>query len=251
MRRILVTGIVILAGMLRPLAALAQDDSAASAFMKCARIAGDAQRLLCYDRLATELIELGISTRGGLPDAQAAAPTTGMEPAAPTTAAEAVSPPTGAVEPRSAMPDRPALADPVAQTPPAPPPTPASAAHAAQTAPAAAQSGTVAAAPASQPDVAGTDQPASGEDDFGIESMEGSIAKDVDRIESRYAGPFEGWDGDTIFELENGQVWQQSQSGRLVYRAENPKIVIKRGMLGGYYLSVDDVNRRVRVKRIK
>jgi len=81
--------------------------------------------------------------------------------------------------------------------------------------------------------------------------MDEGIALDVKRIESRYVGSFEGWSGDTIFELENGQVWQQSQSGRLVYRAQDPKIVIKRGMLGGYYLSVDDVNRRVRVKRLK
>lgn len=31
-----------------------------------------------------------------------------------------------------------------------------------------------------------------------------------DVIESRIEGEFEGWDGDTIFELENGQIWQQS-----------------------------------------
>ena len=48
--------------------AAAQDEGAgttASAFMKCARIANDAQRLSCYDRLATELIELGLSNLGG------------------------------------------------------------------------------------------------------------------------------------------------------------------------------------------
>ena len=30
-------------------------------------------------------------------------------------------------------------------------------------------------------------------------------------IESRIDGQFEGWDGDTLFQLSNGQIWQQTQ----------------------------------------
>jgi len=30
-------------------------------------------------------------------------------------------------------------------------------------------------------------------------------------IESRVDGEFEGWDGETIFPLTNGQIWQQVQ----------------------------------------
>jgi len=67
-------------------AALAQQENAgstASAFMKCARIANDAQRLSCYDRLATELIELGLS------NLETPAPAPAAPPSAPARAAAA------------------------------------------------------------------------------------------------------------------------------------------------------------------
>ena len=176
--------------------AAAESDSAASAFMKCARIASDGQRLLCYDRLATELIELGLSARGGLPESPAP---------------EAAPPASGAAEAPAAG---------------------------AQDAPAA----TSEAADASS---------GSSSDYFGSERIEDGPGNDVDRIQSRYVGEFTGWDGKTIFELENGQVWQQIGSGRMTYRATNPMITIKRAFMGSYLLKVEGRNKSVRVKRIK
>ena len=38
--------------------ALADNQETAASFMKCARIADDARRLGCYDRLATDLIRV-------------------------------------------------------------------------------------------------------------------------------------------------------------------------------------------------
>jgi hypothetical protein len=171
----------------------ADDDTSATAFMKCARIASDPQRLSCYDRLATELIELGVSSAGEA--------TSGMT--------------AGSGPPPAAAPSIPPEAD--KTTPPA------------------------AAANADAP----------GEEGFGVETMKDPEGGDVRFIVSRYVGEFTGWDGKTIFTLENGQVWQQIQSGRLSWKATNPEITIKRGYLGGYRLSVEGVNKTVRVKRIK
>lgn len=180
--------------------AAAESDSAASAFMKCARIASDGQRLLCYDRLATELIELGLSARGGLPQSPAPA-------AAPPASGSAETPAAGVQD--------------------APAATPAATPEAAETA-----SG-------------------SSSDYFGAERMEDGPGSELDRIQSRYVGEFTGWDGKTIFELENGQVWQQIGSGRLTYRATSPMITIKRAFMGSYLLKVEGRNKSVRVKRIK
>jgi len=69
-------------------------------------------------------------------------------------------------------------------------------------------------------------------------------------IESRIDGEFSGWEGDTIFKLMNGQVWQQVD-GRYKYKYNYaPKVLIfKTG--GGYEMQVDGVDGRVRVSRLK
>ena len=193
--------------------AAADEQSTAAAFMECARLADDARRLACYDRLATDLIELGLSRQSA---AAAETPTPSPEAAAAAPAATAAA-------------ARPAPPPPAAP-PSAPAPQPATAASAPVTTAAA---------------------PSQAEADFGSERLDGGKGSDVDEIRSRYVGEFTGWDGKTIFRLENGQVWQQTRSGRLAWRADSPMITIKRGMLGGYRLSVEGVNKQVYVKRIQ
>jgi hypothetical protein len=73
-----------------------------------------------------------------------------------------------------------------------------------------------------------------------------------DRIESRIMGEFTGWRGGTIFELENGQVWQQSEAATFkVRKKSNPEVVIRRGMFGSYLLKVEGYRSDVKVERIK
>ncbi len=86
-------------------------------------------------------------------------------------------------------------------------------------------------------------------EEFGLElkrEQEG-----VQKITARYDGKFTGWKGDTLFPLDNGQVWKQIESGRYSYRAERPMIEIKRGIFQSYYLKVKGQNRTVRVTRIR
>lgn len=77
-------------------------------------------------------------------------------------------------------------------------------------------------------------------------------SKNDEPIKSRLAGNFDGWKGDTQFELENGMVWQQNDSGSYsVSSRSRPEVTITPGILGSWYLQVDGMNRRVKVKRIK
>lgn len=69
-------------------------------------------------------------------------------------------------------------------------------------------------------------------------------------ISSRIDGEFRGWDGDTIFKLENGQVWKQTNPGSVYYRANRPKVTITREFFG-FRMEVEGLNKRVQVKRIK
>ena len=85
------------------------------------------------------------------------------------------------------------------------------------------------------------------EDNFGL-----VIRDDKKRIQSRILGALNGWDGYTKFELDNGQIWQQSSFGVLRVKMNNPTIIIKKArMSDSYLLKVEGLNSSVRVKRIE
>ena len=72
-------------------------------------------------------------------------------------------------------------------------------------------------------------------------------------VESRILGKFTGWEGRTVFKLENGQRWQVANpgSGYWCPAIENPKVRITRSSLGGYWMVIEDVELRVRVKLVR
>lgn len=53
-----------------------------------------------------------------------------------------------------------------------------------------------------------------------------------------------------VFTMDNGQVWRQTQSDSLKIK-QGDTIYIDRGILGSFYMSKDDVNRKFKVKRVK
>ena len=77
------------------------------------------------------------------------------------------------------------------------------------------------------------------------------IESQTNEISSRIIGQLNGWDGDTEFNLENGQIWQQSGNGILKVSMNNPKVTVAKGMFGGFILSVEGYNSKVKVKRTK
>jgi hypothetical protein len=69
-------------------------------------------------------------------------------------------------------------------------------------------------------------------------------------IESQIEGTFNGWSGDTIFKLNNGQIWQQASYAYTHHYAYRPEVVIyKTG--SGYKMKVEGVDDTINVKRIK
>ena len=81
--------------------------------------------------------------------------------------------------------------------------------------------------------------------------------EDVKEVEAKHVivanikPPFNGWDGNTIFYLDNGQVWRQRLSGRVVYQGEDHAVEIKKNFLGFYKLHHLDSGRSIGVSRIK
>ncbi|MEM0953463.1 MAG: hypothetical protein AAGI24_04910 [Pseudomonadota bacterium] len=63
--------------------------------------------------------------------------------------------------------------------------------------------------------------------------------------------PFEGWFGDTLFYLDNGQVWRQRTSGKYRHHSDDTRVVIKEGLFGFDRMEMLSNGRTVGVKRVR
>ncbi|MGI2098143.1 hypothetical protein [Shewanella glacialipiscicola] len=68
-------------------------------------------------------------------------------------------------------------------------------------------------------------------------------------MQSQIDGEFNGWEGETLIKLVNGQVWQQTEYLYHYYYAFMPKVTITNE--GGYTMLVAGTPRAVRVERLK
>lgn len=69
-------------------------------------------------------------------------------------------------------------------------------------------------------------------------------------IHGQIVGNFAGFGGDTIFELTNGQVWQQATYQYKYYYAYRPKVVITPKGNGRYVMAVEGMNQVVEVTQV-
>ena len=76
--------------------------------------------------------------------------------------------------------------------------------------------------------------------------------EDREPISSRIVGRFSGWDGQTVFKLENGMLWAQADKDTFyVKEIENPVVVIDPSLFGRWHLSIEGHDAECRVKRIQ
>jgi hypothetical protein len=81
----------------------------------------------------------------------------------------------------------------------------------------------------------------------------GKQAEKPEALESSLKGDFEGWNGRTVFRLVNGQLWIQANSENYVHSPtlKSPKVKIYPASLGGYWLEIEGVKERCRIKPSK
>lgn len=72
-------------------------------------------------------------------------------------------------------------------------------------------------------------------------------------VDAHIVGEFTGWYGQTVFTLDNGQQWQQAESGSYQCgKFENPKVRIKPTLMGSWLMYVQPCSSQsLRVTRIK
>jgi hypothetical protein len=69
-------------------------------------------------------------------------------------------------------------------------------------------------------------------------------------VESTLAGDFNGWEGETIFKLDNGQIWEQAEYSYTYSYSYRPEITIYQ-VSGGCRMKVEDEDETIMVRRIK
>lgn len=71
-------------------------------------------------------------------------------------------------------------------------------------------------------------------------------------IESSIVGDFNGWSGQNVFQLANGQIWKQVEMKTFyIPSRKNPNITIKPKSMGSWMLYVEGFGTGTKVKRIK
>ncbi len=90
--------------------------------------------------------------------------------------------------------------------------------------------------------------PAAEESRFGLENKLAPAPAAV--IQTTIPGLFRGWAPGDVLQLANGQRWQINDDSYGVLTATNPKVSIRRGMLGAFYLEIEGTNRSPKVRRL-
>ncbi len=76
-------------------------------------------------------------------------------------------------------------------------------------------------------------------------------AEEAIRIEASINPPFNGWNGDTLFYLDNGQVWRQRLQGRYFHRGDDTAVVIEKNLLGYYKMTLSSSGKSIGVTRLR
>jgi hypothetical protein len=87
-----------------------------------------------------------------------------------------------------------------------------------------------------------------------MRGFEDQLSRDMpdDDIVAGVVGPFKGWSGNTVFRLDNGMVWKQSEPGTFYLpETDNATVVIRQAAFKSWRLKVEGYGKTVRVERVE
>lgn len=85
---------------------------------------------------------------------------------------------------------------------------------------------------------------------FGLE-IKLATANAPDSLQAQLSGSIDGWGPGSRFTLTNGQIWQVVDNSRVSYSLNSPKITIRRGLMGAFYMDFEGLNSSPKVNRVK
>lgn len=70
-------------------------------------------------------------------------------------------------------------------------------------------------------------------------------------IESQVDGDFEGWEGETVIKLVNGQIWIQTEYYYEYHYAYMPEVLVYKSSSSGWKMRVEGINKSVGVEQLR
>jgi len=89
--------------------------------------------------------------------------------------------------------------------------------------------------------------PAAQSSGFGLPAPAAAVAA----IDSVITGKVEGWGPRTRFTFADGQVWEIEDGSTAALNLQNPKVKVRRGFGGAFYLELTGTNLSPRVRRVR
>lgn len=84
-----------------------------------------------------------------------------------------------------------------------------------------------------------------------LEGLNERITVRLVMVETRVDGEVDGLSKGTRIMLRNGQIWRQDDEADIEYSATNPRVDIRRGLLGSYRMRLEGLDERIRVRRVQ
>lgn len=93
------------------------------------------------------------------------------------------------------------------------------------------------------------------EQSFGMETIKApkaAVPEESTSISSTIAGKFDGWSGNEMIKLGNGQVWRVIDgSSAVLAPLNNPKVTVERNFIGTFFLKIEGTNNSPKVRRVQ
>lgn len=106
-------------------------------------------------------------------------------------------------------------------------------------------------APAATPTVPAVEPKPDVEAAFGLKHGQTPNKDRTDELKFKWARKKKDAHGKWVIILENGQVWRQTDTRRLIFENSEHWVIISRGFGGGFFLKEPGSKLRIRVKRVK
>lgn len=90
---------------------------------------------------------------------------------------------------------------------------------------------------------------------FGMASVQApksAVPEQDNSISSTIAGRFDGWSGNELIKLSNGQVWRVVDgSSAVLSPVSNAKVTVERNFIGTFFLKIEGTNNSPKVRRVQ